>query len=66
MGLPASTGRIELGGRADLIVLRARSWSEALARFQADRVVLRAGRAIDTTLPDYRLLDDLMEQERAA
>lgn len=47
-------------------MLRARSWSEALARFQADRVVLLAGRAIDTTQPDYRLLDDLMEQERAA
>lgn len=59
MGLP-ERGRIEPGRAADLIVLRARSWSETLARFQADRVVLREGRAIDTTLPDYRLLDDLM------
>ena len=25
-----------------------------------DRTVLRAGRAIDTTLPDYRELDDLV------
>jgi cytosine deaminase len=31
-----------------------------LARHQADRVVLRRGRAIDTALPDYRILDDLM------
>ncbi len=61
MGLPPGTGRIDPGGTADLVVLRARSWSEMLSRFQADRVVLRAGRAIDTTLPDYRLLDDLME-----
>ncbi|RZA13054.1 MAG: cytosine deaminase, partial [Lysobacteraceae bacterium] len=60
MGLPHA-GRIAPGLPADLIVLRARSWSEAFSRFQADRVVLRNGRAIDTTLPDYRLLDDLME-----
>ena len=60
MGLQG-TGRIAVGSTADLLVLRARSWSEAFSRFQADRVVLRAGRAIDTTLPDYRLLDDLME-----
>lgn len=61
MGLAPGTGRIDPGGTADLVVLRARSWSEMLSRFQADRVVLRAGRAIDTTLPDYRLLDDLMD-----
>ena len=45
---------------ADLLVLKARSYSEMLARHQFDRAVLRAGRAIDTTLPDYRELDDLM------
>lgn len=59
MGL-AGFGRLETGAAADLLVLRARSYSEMLARHQADRVVLRNGRAIDTTLPDYRLLDDLM------
>jgi cytosine deaminase len=32
-----------------------------MARPQADRIVLRNGTAIDTTLPDYRELDDLME-----
>jgi cytosine deaminase len=31
-----------------------------LSRRQSDRVVLRNGRAIDTTLPDYRDLDDLV------
>jgi cytosine deaminase len=31
-----------------------------LSRPQADRIVLRQGRPIDTTLPDYRELDDLM------
>jgi len=53
-------GTIGRGHGADLIVLKARDWHEALARFQADRVVIRRGRAIDTTLPDYRQLDDLV------
>jgi cytosine deaminase len=53
-------GTIGRGKGADLIVLKARDWHEALARFQADRVVIRNGRAIDTTLPDYRQLDDLV------
>lgn len=59
MGL-ADRGTLRPGGAADLIVLRARNYSELLARHQSDRVVLRSGRAIDTTLPDYRELDDLM------
>jgi cytosine deaminase len=53
-------GTIGRGRGADLIVLKARDWHEALARFQADRVVIRKGKAIDTTLPDYRQLDDLV------
>lgn len=48
------------GAPADLIILRARSWTEALARPQSDRIVLRAGRAIDRSLPDYAELDHLM------
>ena len=53
--------RIEAGAPADLILVRARTWTELLARPQSDRIVLRGGNAIDTTLPDYRELDDLME-----
>ena len=53
-------GRIGRGRPADLIVLKARDYGEMLSRFQADRVVIRNGRAIDTTLPDYRELDDLV------
>jgi len=53
-------GVLKAGTPADLLVLKARNYSEMLARTQFDRTVLRAGRAIDTTLPDYRLLDDLM------
>ena len=55
-------GRIAAGGPADLILFRARSWTELLARPQADRTVLRAGKAIDRTLPDYRELDFLFER----
>jgi len=53
--------RIEAAAPADLILFRARTWTELLSRPQSDRIVLRGGRAIDTALPDYRELDDLME-----
>ena len=33
--------------------------AEMLSRTQADRIVLRGGQPIDTSLPDYRELDDL-------
>jgi cytosine deaminase len=58
MGL--ERGFLAPGQPADLIVLKARNFSEMLSRTQFDRAVLRGGRAIDTRLPDYRLLDDLM------
>lgn len=58
MGLEAR-GRIAVGLAADLVLFRARSFSELLVRPQADRTVLRAGRPIDTALPDFRELDDL-------
>jgi cytosine/creatinine deaminase len=59
MGLKGR-GRITVGGPADLIVTRARTFNELLARPQTDRIVLVAGRPIDRTLPDYRELDYLM------
>jgi len=49
------------GSPADLVICNARNWSELLARPQADRIVLRHGRTIDRTLPDYAELDDLWE-----
>ncbi|TQM92547.1 cytosine deaminase [Roseinatronobacter monicus] len=48
------------GAPADLVITRARNWTELFARPQSDRIVLRAGRAIDRTLPDYAELDHLM------
>ncbi|KPF68869.1 cytosine deaminase [Bosea sp. AAP35] len=59
MGLDGK-GVLSPGGPADLILTRARDWTEFFARPQADRTVLVAGRAIDTTLPDHRELDHLM------
>jgi cytosine deaminase len=58
MGL-RDRGTIRIGAPADLVLFRARTMSELLSRRQADRTVLRNGRPIDTTLPDYRELDDL-------
>ena len=58
MGL-ADAGRLKTGGPADMVIFRARSYSELLCRPQHDRAVLRNGRAIDTTLPDYRTLDSI-------
>jgi cytosine/creatinine deaminase len=52
--------RIATGAPADLVLLDARRWTELHGRPQSDRIVLRRGAAIDTSLPDYRELDDLM------
>jgi cytosine deaminase len=63
--VPAATmalstiGAIGVGRPADLVLTRARSFDELVSRPQSDRVVLRAGRPIDTTLPDYAELDYL-------
>jgi len=55
----SDVGRIRVGDPADLVLFRARTWSEFLSRPQSDRIVLRQGKAIDRTLPDYRDLDSL-------
>ncbi len=44
----------------DLVIFKARDWSELLSRPQSDRIVIRGGRQVDTTPPDYAELDDLM------
>ncbi|PSF32127.1 cytosine deaminase [Aphanothece hegewaldii CCALA 016] len=60
MGLP-TLGRIKEGISADLIIFKARYFSELLSRPQSDRLVLRQGKSIDTSLPDYSELDDLLK-----
>ncbi|XGV97122.1 MAG: cytosine deaminase [Leptolyngbya sp. BL-A-14] len=59
MGLP-TVGRIGVGLPADLVLFKARRYSELLSRSQHDRLVVRSGRAINATLPDYAELDDVM------
>ncbi|MBY5762034.1 cytosine deaminase [Rhizobium leguminosarum] len=53
-------GRIAAGDPADLVLFSARHWSEFLSRPQSDRVVLRRGKVIDRSLPDYRELDNVV------
>lgn len=59
MGL-TDAGRIGIGQLADLVIFKARSFNELFSRPQSDRLVIRQGRAIDTTLPDYSELDALL------
>jgi cytosine deaminase len=58
MGL-AERGVIAAGQAADLVLTTARTLPELICRPQSDRVVVVSGRAVDTTLPDYRELDHL-------
>lgn len=58
MGLP-DVSPVTVDSPADFVLLNARDDSEALARSQHDRIVIRNGQMIDTTLPDYRELDGL-------
>jgi cytosine deaminase len=55
-------GGIAEGMAADLVLFRARTFNEFLARPPQDRIILRAGRPISRVLPDYRELDHLMER----
>ena len=57
-------GRLVAGADADVVMFAARDWSEWLSRPQSDRVVVRGGQPIDTTLPDYRELDELFARGR--
>jgi cytosine deaminase len=50
---------LKVGASADLILTRARTFTELFARPHSDRAVLRAGVAIDAAAPDYRELDAL-------
>jgi len=51
---------LSAGEPADLVICKARSWTELFARPQSDRIVMRDGIQIDRTLPDYCELDALM------
>jgi cytosine deaminase len=53
-----TVGRLGVGLPADLILFKGRNFSELLSRPQHDRIVVRNGKAIDTTLPYYSELDE--------
>ncbi len=52
-------GLLQAGQGADLILFRARSWSELLSRPSGPRLVVRNGQPVTDALPDYRELDSL-------
>ena len=56
-----SEHKLAVGDPADFVIFNARNWSELFPRPQADRIVVRGGQQINRQLPDYRELDDLME-----
>jgi cytosine deaminase len=49
------------GTPADFTLFKARSWSEFMARPQTDRTVIRDGKVLDISPPDYAVLDPFME-----
>ena len=51
---------LRAGSPADLVLFKARSFTELFARPQSDRTVIRAGAAIDAELPDHRELDEVL------
>jgi cytosine deaminase len=57
-------GIIRAGAPADLVLFRAREFTELMSRPQMDRTVLHNGRAIDTEPPDYRELDDVLARRK--
>ncbi len=56
-------GRIAAAQPAEMILFRARTSNELLARSQSDRLVIRGGRAITAELPDYAMLDEPYSRE---
>jgi len=60
MGIQATHGLLRVGATADLVLFSARFMTELLSRPQSDRVVLRAGRVLEASAPDWRELDGVV------
>jgi cytosine deaminase len=59
MGL-GGVAQLGPGSPANLVVFKARSFNELLSRPQGDRTLIRQGRALYPSLPDYAELDGLL------
>jgi cytosine deaminase len=53
-------GTIAAGRPADFVIFRGRSFTELLSRPESERIVVRGGRALDASVPDYAELDHLL------
>ncbi len=53
-------GMLRAGAPADLILFRMRSWVELLTRPSSPRLVIRNGKQVTETAPDYRELDAIV------
>jgi cytosine deaminase len=60
MGLQ-EVGKLQPGFSADFVIFSARYFNELFSRPQGDRLIIRKGKAIEVTPPDYQELDDLVE-----
>lgn len=49
------------GSPADFNLFKARNWNEFFSRNQSDRTVIRTGKSLDLSPPDYAALDPFME-----
>jgi cytosine/creatinine deaminase len=52
-------GTLGVGAAADMILTRARSFTELFSRPQGDRTILRGGAPLSARAPDYAALDSL-------
>lgn len=50
---------LSVGQAADFIAFNARNWTEFMCRPQSDRLVVRGGRALSESPPEWRQLDHL-------
>ena len=60
MGLGETHGLIKEGGPANFVLFRGRQYSELFSRSQHDRLVVRNGKWIAATVPDYDELDPIL------
>jgi len=59
MGESAGDATVTAGQSADFIIFEGRTWGELLSRPEHDRLVIRGGQLVETTLPSYSELDEL-------